>query len=127
MTTSDSTWRLKETEALSIRDKMDNFLEDNKAFAKFQVCEANDPIAANLSFTTFQIRFGFEFAGFGGDALYFHIANITSPLGKHVAPPFFPNQVAFENATAAPKLTLALGNHAYQCRISSKSPARSMC
>ena len=94
---------------MSIRDEMDNFFEDNKAFAIFQVCEANDPIVANISFTPFHIRFGYEFTGFGGDALYFHIANITSPLGKHVAPPFSPNQVAFDNAAAAPKLTLALG------------------
>ena len=92
-----------------IRDEMDNFFENNKAFAIFQVCEANDIIVTNLSFTPVHIRFGYEFTGFGGDALYFHIANITSPLGKHVAPPFSPNHVVFDNATAAPKLTLALG------------------
>ena len=128
-----------------IRDEMDNFFEDNKAFAIFQVCEANDPIVTNLSFTPVYIRFGYDFTGFGGDALYFHIANITSVrmvrwcirltrltlvceviryrlvqvrqnqkkitsvLGKHVAPPFSPNHVVFDNATAAPKLTLALG------------------
>ena len=55
------------------------------------------------------IRFGYEFTGFGGDALYFHIANATSVLGKHVAPPFSPNHVDFDNTTAAQKLTLALG------------------
>ena len=53
---------------MSIRDEMDNFFEDNKAFAIFQVCGANDPIVANLSFIPFQIRFGYEFTGFGGDA-----------------------------------------------------------
>ena len=94
---------------MSIRDEMDNFFEDNKAFAIFQVCEANDPIVTNLSFTPVHIRFGYAFTGFGGDALYFHIANVTSVLGKHVAPPFSPNHVDFDNATAAPKLTLALG------------------
>ena len=92
-----------------IRDEMDNFFENNKAFAIFQVCEANDPIVTNLSFTPVHIRFGYEFTGFGGDALYFHIANITSVFGKHVAPPFSPNHVVFDNATAAPKLTSALG------------------
>ena len=92
-----------------IRDEMDNFFENNKAFAIFQVCEANDPIVTNLSFTPVYIRFGYDFTGFGGDALYFHIANITSVLGKHVAPPFSPNHVVFDNAAAAPKLTLALG------------------
>ena len=91
-----------------IRDEMNNFFEDNKSFAIFQVGEASDPIVANLSFAPILIRFGYEFTRFGGDALYFHIANITSPLGKHVAPPFSPNQVAFDNATAAPKQTLAL-------------------
>ena len=60
-----------------IRDEMDNFFEKNKAFAIFQVCEANDPIVTNLSFTPVYIRFGYAFTGFGGDALYFHIANIT--------------------------------------------------
>ena len=103
---------------------MDNFFENNKAFAIFQVCEANDIIVTNLSFTPVYIRFGYAFTGFGGDALYFHIANITSPLGKHVAPPFSPNHVVFDNATAAPKLTLALES---QCHISNKSPVRSMC
>ena len=73
---------------MSIRDEMDNFFENNKAFAIFQVCEANDLIVTNLSFTPMYIRFGYTFTGFGGDALYFHIANITSVLGKHVAPPF---------------------------------------
>ena len=34
---------------MSIRDEMDNFFEDNKAFAIFQVCEANDLIVTNLS------------------------------------------------------------------------------
>ena len=92
-----------------IRDEMDNFFENNKAFAIFQVCEANDIIVTNLSFTPVHIRFGYEFTGFGGDALYFHIANATSVLGKHVAPPFSPNHVDFDNTTAAPKLTLALG------------------
>ena len=92
-----------------IRDEMGNFFENNKAFAIFQVCEANDPIVTNLSFTPVHIRFGYEFTGFGGDALYFHIANITSVFGKHVAPPFSPNHVVFDNATAAPKLTSALG------------------
>ena len=94
---------------MSIRDEMDNFFENSKAFAIFQVCEANDPIVTNLSFTPVYIRFGYAFTGFGGDALYFHIANITSVLGKHVAPPFSPNHVDFDNSTAAPKLTLALG------------------
>ena len=65
---------------MSIRDEMDNFFEDNKAFAIFQVCEANDLIVTNLSFTPVYIRFGYAFTGFGGDALYFHIANITSVL-----------------------------------------------
>ena len=92
-----------------IRDEMDNFFENNKAFAIFQLCEANDLIVTNLSFTPVHIRFGYDFTGFGGDALYFHIANITSVFGKHVAPPFSPNHVVFDNATAAPKLTLALG------------------
>ena len=94
---------------MSIRDEMDNFFEDNKAFATFQVCEANDPIVSNLSFTPFHIRFGYEFTGFGGDALYFHNANVTSVLGKHVAPPFSITHVDFDNATAPPKLTMALG------------------
>ena len=94
---------------MSIRDEMDNFFEDNKAFAIFQVCEANDLIVTNLSFTPMYIRFGYTFTGFGGDALYFHIANITSPLGKHVAPPFSLTHVDFDNTAAAPKLTLALG------------------
>ena len=58
---------------MSIRDEMDNFFEDNKAFAIFQVCEANDLIVTNLSFTPVYIRFGYTFTGFGGDALYFHI------------------------------------------------------
>ena len=88
---------------------MDNFFENNKAFGIFQVCEANDIIVTNLSFTPVHIRFGYEFTGFGGDALYFHIANITSVFGKHVAPPFSPNHVDFDNTTVAPKLTLALG------------------
>ena len=92
-----------------IRDEMDNFFENNKAFAIFQVCEANDLIVTNLSFTPVYIRFGYDFTGFGGDALYFHIANVTSPLGKHVAPPFSLTHVDFDNAAAAPKLTLALG------------------
>ena len=101
---------LGKNRGMSIRDEMDNFFEDNKAFAIFQVCEANDPIVTNLSFTPVYIRFGYAFTGFGGDALYFHIANITSVLGKHVAPPFSPNHVGFDNSTAAPKLTgLALG------------------
>ena len=91
-----------------IRDKMDNFFENNKAFAIFQVCEANDPIVTNLSFTPVHIRFGYEFTGLGGDALYFHIANVTSVLGKHVAPPFSITHVDFDNAAAARKLTLAL-------------------
>ena len=43
------------------------------------------------------------------NALYFHIANITSVLGKHVAPPFSLTHVDFDNTAAAPKLTLALG------------------
>ena len=94
---------------MSIRDEMDNFFEDNKAFAIFQVCEANDLIVTNLSFTPMYIRFGYTFTGFGGDALYFHIANITSVLGKHVAPPFSLTHVDFDNTAAAPKLTLALG------------------
>ena len=92
-----------------IMDEMDNFFENNKAFAIFQVCEANDLIVTNLSFTPVHIRFGYDFTGFGGDALYFHIANITSVFGKHVAPPFSLNHVVFDNAAAAPKLTLALG------------------
>ena len=100
---------LGKNRGMSIRDEMDNFFEDNKAFAIFQVCEANDPIVTNLSFTPVYIRFGYAFTGFGGDALYFHIANITSPLGKHVAPPFSLTHVDFDNAAAAPKLTLALG------------------
>ena len=94
---------------MSIRDEMDNFFEDNKAFAIFQVCEANDLIVTNLSFTPVYIRFGYAFTGFGEDALYFHIANITSVLGKHVAPPFSLTHVDFDNTAAAPKLTLALG------------------
>ena len=85
------------------------FSKTTKRFAIFQVCEANDPIVTNLSFTPVYIRFGYAFTGFGGDALYFHIANITSPLGKHVAPPFSLTHVDFDNAAAAPKLTLALG------------------
>ena len=100
---------LGKNRGMSIRDEMNNFFVDNKAFAIFQVCEANDLIVTNLSFTPVYIRFGYAFTGFGGDALYFHIANITSVLGKHVAPPFSPNHVDFDNSTAAPKLTLALG------------------
>ena len=94
---------------MSIRDETDNFFEDNKAFAIFQVCEANDPIVTHLSFTPVHIRFVYEFTEFGGDALYFHIANVTSVFRKHVAPPFSPNHVDFDIATAAPKLSLALG------------------
>ena len=86
---------------MSIRDEMDNFFENNKAFAIFQVCEANDLIVTNLSFTPVYIRFGYTFTGFGGDALYFHIANITSVLGKHVAPPFSLTHVDFDNTAAA--------------------------
>ena len=100
---------LGKNRGMSIRDEMDNFFEDNKAFAIFQVCEANDPIVTNLSFTPVYIRFGYAFTGLGGDALYFHIANIISVLGKHVAPPFSPNHVDFDNSTASPKRTLALG------------------
>ena len=44
-----------------IRDEMDNFFENNKAFGIFQVCEANDIIVTNLSFTPVHIRFGYEF------------------------------------------------------------------
>ena len=72
---------LRSNRGMSIRDEMDNFFEDNKAFAIFQVREANDLIVTNLSFTPVYIRFGYTFTGFGGDALYFHIANITSVLG----------------------------------------------
>ena len=103
-----------------IRDEMDNFFENNKAFAIFQVCEANDLIVTNLSFTPVYIRFGYDLTGFGGDALYFHIANVTSILGKHVAPPFSLTHVDFDNAAAAPKLTLALGksvSHIQQMQI----------
>ena len=88
---------------------MDNFFENNKAFAIFQVGEANDSIVTNLSFTPVHIRFGYEFTGFDGDALYFHIANVTSIVGKHAAPPFSKTSVSFDNAAAAPKQTLALG------------------
>ena len=92
-----------------IRDEMDNFFKNNEVFAIFQVCEANDLIVTNLSFTPVDIRFGYDFTGFGGDALYFHIANVTPILGKHVVPPFSLTHVDFDNAAAAPKLTLALG------------------
>ena len=37
------------------------------------------------------------------------LPNITSVLGKHVAPPFSLTHVDFDNTAAAPKLTLALG------------------
>ena len=100
---------LERNRDMLIRDEMDSFFENNKAFAIFQVCEANDLIVTNLSFTPVYIRFGYDFTGFGGDALYFHIANVTSILGKHVAPPFSLTHVDFDNAAAAPKLTLALG------------------
>ena len=72
---------LGENRHMLIRGEMDNFFENNKAFAIFQVGEANDSIVTNLSFTPVHIRFGYEFTGFGGDALYFHIANVTSIVG----------------------------------------------
>ena len=100
---------LGENRDMLIRDEIDNFFENNKAFAIFQVGEANDSTVKNLSFTPVHIRFGYEFTGFAGDALYFHIANVTSIVGKHVAPPFSKTSVSFDNAAAAPKLTLALG------------------
>ena len=38
---------------MSIRDEMNNFFEDNKAFAIFQVCEANDLIVYKPLFYTY--------------------------------------------------------------------------
>ena len=110
-----------------IRDEMENFFENNKAFAIFQVCEANDPIVTNLSFTPVHIRFGYDFTGFGGDALYFHIANVTSILGEHVAPPFSLTHVDFDNAAAAPKLTLALGKSVSHIEQIAGQIYRSIC
>ena len=102
---------LGENRDMLIRDEMGNFFESNKAFAIFQVGEANDrdSIVTNLSFTHVHIRFCYEFTGFDGDALYFDIGNVSSIVGKHVAPPGFRTRVSFDNAAAAPKLTLALG------------------
>ena len=94
---------------MSIRDEMDNFLKTTKRLPYFKSVKQTTPLLQNLSFTPVHIRFGYTFTGFGGDALYFHIANITSVLGKHVTPPFSLTHVDFDNTAAAPKLTLALG------------------
>ena len=100
---------LGENRGMSVRDEMDNFFENNKAFAIFQVGEVNDSTVTNLSLTPVYIGFGYQFAGLDGDALYFYIANFSSTVGKHVAPPGVNTHVSFDNAAAAPKLTLALG------------------
>ena len=58
---------LGKTEAFRSGTKWTTFLKTT-AFAIFQVCEANDLIVTNLSFTPVYIRFGYAFTGFGGDA-----------------------------------------------------------
>ena len=40
--------------------------------------------------------------------MYFYIANLSSIVGKHIAPPGVNTHVPFDNAAAAPKRTLAL-------------------
>ena len=94
---------LGENRDMLIRDEMDNFFEDNKAFVIFQVSEANDSIVTNLSFAPVLIRFGYQFTGFDGDALYFHIANLSSIVGTLRAATFSNTGVSFDNAAAAPK------------------------